>query len=145
MVYICNLCCYLKHYNLKGGCKIKKFTRERMTLNSLRKYITILLSLSLLALSACGGDKQDVRYRNQRLAPAPYYQQNPYYYQNPPTVQPGYGGGYQYPPASRYYQNPYAFPPQNQYPYYDSDQYYVPPSSYGTTDIDNPDGGFEKF
>ncbi len=110
----------------------------------LRKYIIILFSF--LALFGCGGSNENVNYRNsQRPAAAPYYQQSPYHYQVPPTVQRGYGGGYQYPPASRYYSNPYAFPPQNHYPYYDSDQYYVPPSTYGSTDYDNPDGGFEKF
>lgn len=32
-----------------------------------------------------------------------------------------------YAPASRYYNNPYALKPPANFPYYDSDQYYVPP------------------
>lgn len=35
-------------------------------------------------------------------------------------------------PYSRRYVNPYAYPPRNYYPYYDYDQYYVPPSNYST-------------
>jgi hypothetical protein len=119
-----------------------------MTLNLSKTYI--LLIITLLTISSCGdSSKEPVRYRNaqQPRGGAPYYQQqqNPYYYQAPPTVSPGYGGGYGYPPASRSYSNPYSFPPRNQYPYYDSDQQYVPPSYYGTTDNSTPDGGFEKF
>jgi hypothetical protein len=56
----------------------------------------------------------------------PQYQQMPpqsYYYQQQPTYYPPQGG-------SRYYSNPYAIPPSSRYPYYDSDQYYVPPTYY---------------
>lgn len=50
--------------------------------------------------------------------PAPdYYYYQPYY----PQYQR---------PASRYYNNPYSFQPPAQYPYYDTDQYYVPPAAY---------------
>lgn len=44
-----------------------------------------------------------------------------YYYRQPV---------YSYPPASRHYNNPYAFP-SRQYPYYDVDHYYTPPASSG--------------
>ena len=40
-------------------------------------------------------------------------------------------------PHSRQYNNPYAYPPQNYYPYYDSDQYYIPPSGYHNYEQDN--------
>lgn len=92
-------------------------------------------------LSSCSGGSNN----NQ---PSPIYiQQQPSYGQ--PTPAPGgyYGGGggqyygspYQYTqPASRYYSNPYALPPRNVYPYYDVDQYYVPPTSYGAYNNDNP-------
>ena len=32
-----------------------------------------------------------------------------------------------YQPSSRYYNNPYSFKPPAQFPYFDSDQYYIPP------------------
>lgn len=58
----------------------------------------------------------------------PYQYQQPYppqYYVAPPYVAAPYqvypGGG------SRLYSNPYAVPPPQYYPQYDSDQYYVPP------------------
>lgn len=37
-------------------------------------------------------------------------------------------------PHSRAYKNPYDFPSQNYHPYYDSDQYYVPPSYYNNVE-----------
>ncbi len=47
-----------------------------------------------------------------------------YYYAQPAYAQPAYP---QPIPGSRFYSNPYALPPSNYYPYYDADQYYVPP------------------
>lgn len=32
-----------------------------------------------------------------------------------------------YPPSSRFYSNPYALKPPRNFPYYDSDHYYIPP------------------
>lgn len=63
----------------------------------------------------------------QQYAAQPYQyqqQQQPYY---PPQ---GYGQPSYQPAAagSRFYSNPYAIPPTSSYPYYDADQYYVPPS-----------------
>jgi hypothetical protein len=74
-------------------------------------------------------------------APAPA-RQDGYYYA--PQQQPAYQ--YQQ-PASRYYSNPYAMPPQNQYPYYDGDQYYVPPTYYGSPNHDNafPSASNQKY
>ncbi len=37
-------------------------------------------------------------------------------------------------PYSRAYTNPYATPPRQYYPYYDYDQYYVPPTGYTSGD-----------
>ena len=52
-------------------------------------------------------------------------------------------------PASRYYSNPYALPPQNQYPHYDydNDRYYVPPIHYGLgrSDSNFPSPVDQKF
>lgn len=48
------------------------------------------------------------------------YNQNNY----PRSYQP------QYQPNSRSYSNPYSYPTRNYYPYYDFDQYYVPPTQY---------------
>ncbi len=58
----------------------------------------------------------------------PYYNPQPpqaYYYPPMPAYNPygNYGG-------SRFYSNPYAIIPPNQYPNYDADQYYVPPASH---------------
>ena len=60
-------------------------------------------------------------------APAPYYQQNqpqPAYRGSPSAYAPQQGYG------SRYYSNPYAMPQQGGSPYYDGDQYYIPPTYY---------------
>ena len=102
----------------------------------------------LLICISCSNNHGDLNsYRSNPGNNQNYYRSSPYYQPAfpPPAVHPGYGGGYQYPPASRYYSNPYASPPQNQYPYYDADQYYVPPTYYGTSDSQVSDGGFEKF
>lgn len=50
-------------------------------------------------------------------------------YQQPPRVTPVYSAG-----GSRYYSNPYAMPPSNQYPNYDVDQYYIPPTYYNNVE-----------
>ncbi len=74
-----------------------------------------------------------------------YYQGVPsYYYQPQPYQQQNQTGG------SRFYSNPYAIPPSNQYPnYYDSDQYYVPPNYYKNVEPTNNNnlrsGASEKF
>ena len=81
-----------------------------------------------------GGGTTIPQYGNQGYVPPapryqkPYYQQNPYYH----TPQPQYRSPYQrgVVPGSRFYSNPYAIPPSNQYPQYDADQYYVPPTYY---------------
>jgi len=83
---------------------------------------------------------QNQQYHPQQYVPP---RQDGYYYS-----RPYYNGGYQYQqqPASRTYNNPYAIPPQNQYPYYDGDQYYVPPTSYGTNrDNSIPSISNQKF
>jgi hypothetical protein len=61
--------------------------------------------------------------RQQSISPQPPSQPlatAPDYYQYPPAYQPS---------GSKAYTNPYSSPPQNVYPYYDSDQYYIPPSN----------------
>ena len=44
-------------------------------------------------------------------------------------------------PYSRGYSNPYNFPPHNYYQYYDSDQYYVPPTGYNNVEPQYPQSG----
>ena len=103
--------------------------------------------MTVLALCSCQSDygnsqteniktnssqtNQNYQYQNQAPYQAPYQSQ-----QAPIAPNPYYGqpyGGYQQ-PSSRYYSNPYTIPPRNnQYPYYDGDQYYVPPTYYGTS------------
>ncbi len=77
---------------------------------------------------------------NQFYYGQPKYQQQPYQqpyppqYQQAPQQAPYYYPQQQsyYPPqgGSRFYSNPYAIPATTQYPYYDADQYYVPPTYY---------------
>jgi hypothetical protein len=115
-----------------------------MTNHSIQLKIRALLVLFIMPLFcvACGSSGSNVpnnsvqpasfqnpRYQPQQYAPQPA-RQDGYYYS-----QPYYQGGYQYQqqPSSRHYSNPYAIAPQNQYPYYDGDQYYVPPTSYGSS------------
>ena len=110
-----------------------------------------LLLLLLLFCVACASNNRPtynppVQVQQQ---PGQYMQNGPrpdgYYYSQQPA--PSYYGGYQAPaPASRYYTNPYAFPPQNSYPYYDGDQYYVPPTYYGVNRDNNaPNAANQKF
>ena len=83
----------------------------------------------------------------QQAMPSPYqqpvpYQQPQYYYPQQPQYYYPQQPAYYYPPVqaynpygnagggSRFYSNPYAIAPSNQYPNYDADQYYVPPASY---------------
>ncbi len=79
-------------------------------------------------------NEQDQQYQQYQQPPmsAPQYNQGnapqvnvvpDYYYHQP--VYPQYGA-----PASRTYNNPYSFQPPAQYPYYDADQYYIPPSNF---------------
>jgi hypothetical protein len=81
----------------------------------------------------------DYYYRQQQYPPQGYAPppQQPYYYQPQQQPYPPQGYGQPYPqgaPGSRFYSNPYAIPPSPQYPQYDTDQYYVPPTSYYNTD-----------
>jgi hypothetical protein len=72
----------------------------------------------------------DYYYRQAAPAPAPAQAYQPQAV--PPNYQPYNSQGY--PAASRYYSNPYAMPPSNQYPNYDADQYYVPPAYYNNVE-----------
>ncbi len=69
----------------------------------------------------------DYYYRQQSAANSGYTQ--PAQNNAPPSSQ---ASPYGYVPNSRYYTNPYQFQAPMQYPYYDSDHYYVPPTYYGT-------------
>jgi len=115
------------------------------------KNLPIGLALLLFAAyftSACNsGSAYTDGYRDgssSRVNAVPAPQQNQQYYQ-PPYQQPVYQQPQQYyqqpapyyspyqnvAPGSRFYSNPYAIPPaQYSSPQYDSDQYYVPPTSY---------------
>jgi len=75
--------------------------------------------------------------QGQQQAPQAQYQQPPYQQQQP--YQQQYQDYYQQQPqqyqqqgGSRYYSNPYSIPPSSSYQNYDADQYYVPPTNYGT-------------
>jgi hypothetical protein len=66
-------------------------------------------------------------YQSPQYAPVPQQQ----YYQSQ-QVPYSYGGA----PASRFYSNPYDVQPMQQYrPYYDADQYYVPPTKYNNVEL----------
>ena len=82
------------------------------------KYFLIIFCLFVCSFSS----GQDKNYENYKT---PYQYQNQY----APIQQ------YQpYQPNSRAYSNPYAFPQQYAPPFYDSDQYYVPPTNYYNTE-----------
>lgn len=105
----------------------------------------ILSVCAICFLNSCAGDNYDLydkvgfekgtrpnepqaQQYSQPIA-APQHNQAPqvnvvpdYYYRQ--SVYPQHMA-----PASRAYNNPYSFQPPAQYPYYDSDQYYIPPSN----------------
>jgi len=82
------------------------------------KYLLVIL---MLFVFSCAKDNNN--YYPQGYAPQPYQQQ--YYPQQ------------YYRPNSRAYSNPYTLPQQYASPYYDTDQYYVPPTNY--YNIEKPD------
>lgn len=93
----------------------------------------------LLCLASCGYnppvyDRYD-QVPAQAPMQAPSRQVNPSYYRQDQRQQPYQQNPYeQYPPqqgGSRNYSNPYEIPPTPYYGY-DADQYYVPPTNYGT-------------
>lgn len=114
-------------------------TKHMIFKNLLRGLFVVALSQ---ALSGCVSDRT--------AAPAAYYHPNAAQYAEPPTVRrtPDYyyrqptaypaqqPYGYRAPvAASRTYNDPYAFQPSPpQYPYYESDDTYVPPNFYGSPD-----------
>lgn len=80
------------------------------------------VSFCLLVLSCAKDGEYEI---DGSAYPSYYIPQAPqYYYHYPKTYQPYYR------PSSRRYSNPYRTPPTNYYPYYDFDQYYVPPIQY---------------
>lgn len=86
--------------------------------------------------SGRGSPSQD-SYQNRQAIPRthPYYPSQNYFYQGEPYYQQPYPAE----PGSRFFSNPYAIPPSGSYlpypyPYYDTDQYYVPPSYYNNVE-----------
>jgi hypothetical protein len=81
------------------------------------KIFSLLIFFTLIS---CNSNKNYDKYDYIK----PNYQYNQQYQrqQNVPK--------YYYPPNSRYYNDPYILPQQNASPYYDIDQYYVPPTNY---------------
>lgn len=95
-------------------------------------YIIFLFFTSCFPSAARNLDKRD-SYLYNKTGFRPEKQTPDYYYRAPVQRPKSYpvtnsnGPTKQYPPASRYYKNPYSLKPPQQYPYYDSDEYYVPP------------------
>lgn len=85
----------------------------------------------------------DYYYRQPQPVQQPSYPPQQQYYQQQGGYPAQNPGGYyqpytnQAPPSSRFYSNPYAIPPSNNYPYYDGDQYYVPPNAYQNIETQN--------
>ena len=105
-------------------------------------FYKVVLTLSLSLLFSCKfGSTQQQRPREDYYAPPPqqYYQPTSHYRQPP---QPYWQGGA---PSSRYYENPYEIPatPYGQ-PYYDADQYYVPPTYYRNVEPQPGQPGYFK-
>lgn len=97
-----------------------------------------ILSLIIL-LNSCSSNDEVYLYDRTEFIPSrqpSYNSQNnmaPTYYQAQPQIppqMPQYNPYHQYPPNSRAYSNPYDFPSQGYYPYYDNERYYVAPSYY---------------
>jgi hypothetical protein len=136
------------------------------------RILRILVSFLPLALASCyPGVPDDFSQKQnpysarptggayQQGGQAPYYsgptggynnqnQQNQQQYQQP--IQQQQRQQYQQQaPGSRYYSNPYSIqqpqPTQNRYPYYDGDQYYVPPSYYDSPDAIPYSNDISKF
>jgi hypothetical protein len=79
----------------------------------MHKYFLIIL---VIINFSCSNNKMQKKFTNPNQ-----YQYQPQYYQAPVMY---------YQPNSRAYSNPYALPQQYATPYYDSDQYYIPPTNY---------------
>lgn len=97
----------------------------------------------MLVVVSCARGQGDMRIDSpERNMPSPQIRNSEgyYYHRQPYDSMPPYGGFYNAPPASRFYQNPYSFPPPNQGYYYDGDRYYVPPT-YANPDVLNRGGG----
>lgn len=117
---------------------------SRFIVRKIKLFILTIVVVLLLFSCSSPGAPQDAPVPRRSIYSQPQQpaQAAPgYYYQQQPNQQQMY-----YPPryntypqqtapASRYYSNPYDFPPQNAYPYYDGDQYYSRP--YGTEVNDN--------
>jgi len=71
------------------------------------------------------GERPEVKKGAAKIVPD-------YYYRTPPTASGARitrSRPKRFPPASRFYSNPYALKPPRNYPFYDSDHYYVPPKN----------------
>ena len=91
------------------------------------------MTLALITLCCAASCQRSVTYYDEsRKPPVP-----PKYYRSAAPVR--YDSFYQ--PKSRMYRNPYKMAPKNYYPYYDSDYYYIPPTSYNP--YDNRDNEFK--
>jgi len=107
------------------------------------RYFFIIAPLIIFSCSS----NESSPYTNYNPNPQPNYQnsypyQNQYY--NAPTPYYQAPAPY-YQPNSRAYSNPYILPQQYASPYYDTDQYYVPPSSYYNIERPQSSGANNKF
>jgi len=93
-------------------------------------YYYFLISICLLNFSCHRiarpyNSDTEIRLRQ----PTVNYQRDQYYSGTAPYIAPQSYAPYTQ-PYSRGYKNPYNAPPRTYYPYYDMDQYYVPPTYY---------------
>ena len=117
--------------------------------------IFTILSLMFL-LNSCSSNDEVYLYDRTEFIPSrqPSYNRQPsvappYYPAQPPPMQPPsvpqYNPYQQYPPNSRAYSNPYDFPSQGYYPYYDNERYYVAPSYYRNVEPVSNQAGSMKY
>jgi hypothetical protein len=104
-----------------------------MARKSLNYKFVIVFFIIFLAAS-CKKNERAYSYEGDR-----FISKDGYYYV-PPTRYPSQYAPYNH-PSSRMYNNPYSHPPKNYYPYYDSDNYYVPPTNQRAIPTDNGYGG----
>jgi hypothetical protein len=103
--------------------------------NKMQKFLKRLLLLAIFSF-ATSCQKSVTYYDDSPKPPTPlrYYQPNyPTRYNNPRY------------PHSGVYRNPYKMPPRNYYPYYDLDNYYVPPAGYNPYDKQETEFNSGKF
>ncbi len=89
---------------------------------------------------------RDRQSGNVKVVPDYYYRKADRVANRPPAQRAKKVVSVKYEPSSRHYNNPYSFKPPLNFPYFDSDQYYVPPRGYNGRghDSHNEESGYQN-